>query len=219
MLKSHFSEYKQISEKVSNESTKFISLHTNDIQKLFAKMKNLRGIVVDQSKEIIFLKKQLSWQSRREDKFHNQQKPSISETTSSSNHSVYSNAVHHNFGFGANQPVKEENITWKPFKLGKLPTFDSKALLYTFMTLFEHSTKGATDDEKFGFLMNTIDTTFCDLDNVRNHEWRSLHLRECIKGALQNLWPQKKDCNVENSFLNHKNWKEQKHCQIWCKIP
>ena len=31
------------------------------------------------------------------------------------------------------------------------------------MTLSEHSTKGATDNEKLGFLMNTNDTTFCDL--------------------------------------------------------
>ena len=53
MSNSHFSEYKQISEKVNNDCSKRISLHTNDIQELFAKVKNLRGLVMDQSKEII----------------------------------------------------------------------------------------------------------------------------------------------------------------------
>ena len=60
MSNSHFSEYKQISEKINNDCAKRISLHTNNIQELFAKMENLRGLVMDQSKEIIFLKEQLS---------------------------------------------------------------------------------------------------------------------------------------------------------------
>ena len=111
MSNSHFSEYKQILEKISNDFAKHISLNTNNIQELFAKTKNLRGLVMEQSKDIIFLKEQLSQQSRHEDQFHNQQKPSISETTSSANHFVYSNAVHHNFNFGANQPAKEKNNT------------------------------------------------------------------------------------------------------------
>ena len=163
MSNSHCYEYKQISEKVNNDCAKRITLHTNNFQELFAKMKNLRGLVMDQRKEAIFLKEQLSQQSRHKDQFHNQQKPSISETASSTNHSVYLNAVHCNFDFGANQPVKEENITKKPFKPGKLPTFDPKALVYTFKTLFEHSTKRSTDDEKLGFLMNLINTTSCNL--------------------------------------------------------
>ena len=163
MSKSHFPEDKQISEKINKDCAKRISLHTNDIQELFTEMKKLRVLVMDQSKEIIFLKEQLSWQSRHEEQFCNQQEPSISETSSSANHSVNSNAVYHNFDFDARQPGKEENTTQKPFKSGKLPTFDQKALVYTFMTLFEHSTKGATDNNKLGFLMNTIGTTSCDL--------------------------------------------------------
>ena len=101
MSNSHFSEYKKILEKVNNDCAICISLHENNIQELFAKMRNLRGLVMDQSKELIFMKEQLSWQSKHEEQFHNQQKPSIFETPSSAKHSIYSNAVHHNFDFGA----------------------------------------------------------------------------------------------------------------------
>ena len=68
------------------------------------------------------------------------------------------------------------------------------------MTLFYYSTKGATDDEKLGFLMNTIDTTSCGLI-IPEIMGDDCSLRKCIKRILSTLWRQKTDCNKENLFL------------------